>query len=77
MRYSYGEMTDGEYVLWAQGKAGWFELRPAPAYKRLYEEASRAVEILFFISDIHHQSRKPSAALLFKEVRSKQESLHL
>lgn len=70
-RFSYGEMTDGAYVIWAQGKAGWFEIQPAPQYKPIYDEMIQAVELLYFVTDIHSEVRKksggPSAELIFQE----------
>jgi len=71
MRFSYGQMTDGELVIWALGEAGWFEIRPAPSYKAIYEDMVEAVELLYFITDIYNQPRKrgggPSAQLIFQE----------
>jgi hypothetical protein len=71
-RYSYGEMTDGAYVIWAQGKAGWFEISPSTQYKPLFDDMVQAVEILYFVTDIHSEPRKrcggPSAQLVFQEV---------
>ena len=71
-RFSYGEMTDGAYVIWAQGNAGWFEIRPAAQYSPIYDEMIQAVELLYFVTDIYSESRKkssgPSAELVFQEV---------
>lgn len=71
-RYSYGEMTDGAFVIWAQGKAGWFEIRPAASYKSIHEDMLQAVELLYFVTDIYSESRKrgggPNAQLVFQEV---------
>ena len=36
-RYAYGKFTDGEIVVWAQGDAGHYLLRPAPQYKEIYD----------------------------------------
>jgi hypothetical protein len=73
-RFSYGEMTDGAYVIWAQGKAGWFEIRPTAHYKPIYDDMVRAVELLYFVTDIYCEPRKrgggPSAQLVFQEVSS-------
>lgn len=72
-RFSYGEMTDGALVIWAQGKAGWFEIRPTAAYKSIYNDMVQAVQLLYFVTDIYGESRKkgggPSAELVFQEVR--------
>ena len=79
-RFSYGEMTDGEFVIWAQGKAGWFEIRPAPHYKSIYEDMVQAVQLLYFVTDIYGEPRKrgggPSPQLIYQEVRSRMLSLH-
>tara|TARA_R110002003_G_scaffold135_10_gene12586 strand:+ start:11222 stop:11545 length:324 start_codon:yes stop_codon:yes gene_type:complete len=73
-RFSYGETTDGEYVLWAQGKAGWFEIRPAPHYESIYADMIQAVELLYFVTDIYSEPRKkvggPSPQLIYQEVGS-------
>ncbi|KAH7371041.1 hypothetical protein BKA66DRAFT_514456 [Pyrenochaeta sp. MPI-SDFR-AT-0127] len=70
-RFSYGEMTDGAYVIWAQGKAGWFEIRPAARYKPIFDDMTQAVELLYFVTDIYSGPRKrgggPSAQLVFQE----------
>ncbi|KAG9190964.1 hypothetical protein G6011_09052 [Alternaria panax] len=70
-RFSYGEMTDGAYVIWAQGNAGWFEIRPAAHYSPIHDEMVQAVELLYFVTDIYSESRKkssgPSAELVFQE----------
>ncbi|KAI1563894.1 hypothetical protein PtrEW7m1_010417 [Pyrenophora tritici-repentis] len=70
-RFSYGEMTDGAYVMWAQGKAGWFEIRPTAAYKPIYDDMVQAVQLLYFVTDVYSESRKkgggPSAELIFQE----------
>jgi hypothetical protein len=71
-RFSYGEMTDGEFVIWAQGKAGWFEIRPAPQYKSIYADMVQAVQLLYFVTDIYNEPRKrgggPSPQLIYQEV---------
>jgi hypothetical protein len=71
-RYSYGQTEDGETVLWALGAAGWFELSPSRGYKDIFADMVQAVEILYFITDIHMESRKkgggPSPELIFQEV---------
>lgn len=71
-RFSYGEMTDGAYVIWAQGKAGWFEIRPMAQYRPIYDEMIQAVQLLYFVTDVYSESRKkgsgPSAELVFQEV---------
>jgi hypothetical protein len=72
-RFSYGQMTDGELVIWALGEAGWFEIRSRREYKAIYQEMVEAVELLYFVSDIYNEPRKrgggPGAQLIFQEVR--------
>lgn len=74
-RFSYGEMTDGAYVIWAQGRAGWFEIQPAADYRSIFNDMVRAVELLYFVTDIYNEPRKrgggPSAQLVFQEVSLK------
>jgi hypothetical protein len=71
-RFSYGEMTDGDFVIWAQGGAGWFEIQPAPHYKSIYEDMIEAVQLLYFVTDIYNEPRKrgggPSPQLIHQEV---------
>ncbi|CAI6341301.1 unnamed protein product [Periconia digitata] len=70
-RFSYGQMTDGELVIWALGAAGWFEIRPRRDYKPIFQDMVDAVELLYFVSDIYNEPRKrgggPSAQLVFQE----------
>ncbi|KAF2031125.1 hypothetical protein EK21DRAFT_88266 [Setomelanomma holmii] len=70
-------MTDGEFVIWAQGKAGWFEIRPAPHYQSIYTDMIQAVQLLYFVTDIYSGPRKrgggPSPQLIFQEVSSADE----
>ncbi|KAE8853165.1 hypothetical protein HRS9122_00157 [Pyrenophora teres f. teres] len=76
-RFSYGEMTDGAYAMWAQGKAGWFEIRPTAAYKPIYDDMVQAVQLLYFVTDVYGESRKkgggPSAELVFQEYAEDQD----
>lgn len=71
-RFSYGETTDGECVIWAQGAAGWFEIQPAAQYRPIFEDMREAVQLLYFITDIYNEPRKrgggPNAQLIYKEV---------
>ncbi|KAF2126558.1 hypothetical protein P153DRAFT_399328 [Dothidotthia symphoricarpi CBS 119687] len=70
-KFSYGETTDGEYVIWAQGAAGWFEIQPTAQYKPIYEDMREAVQLLYFVTDIYNEPRKkgggPNAQLIYKE----------
>ena len=71
MRFSYGQTEDGEIVIWALGEAGWFEINPAPAYKDTFQDMLEAVQLWYFILDVHQELKKgkyPSTELLFQEV---------
>lgn len=65
-------MTDGTFVIWAEGGAGWFEIQPTKAYEPIFHESITAVELLYFVTDIYNEPRKrgngPSAQLIFQEV---------
>jgi hypothetical protein len=71
-KFSYGELTDGEIAIWAEGKAGWFEIQPAPHYTEKYNGMKEAVQLLYFVTDIYNEPRKrgggPSPQLIFQEV---------
>ena len=64
-------MTDGSYVLWALGEAGWFEIQPAAHYNAMFDDMLQAVEILYFVTDIYNEPRKrgggPSFSLICQE----------
>ena len=70
-RFSYGQTVAGDIVVWALGKAGWFQLRPARAYKDIYADTVQAVEILYFVTDIYNEPRKkgggPNMHLIYQE----------
>lgn len=71
-RYSYAQMTDGTYMIWALGEAGWFEIQPAAHYQAAYDDMLQAVQLLYFVTDIYNEPRKkgggPSASLIYQEV---------
>lgn len=71
-KFSYGELTNGDVAIWAEGKAGWFEIQPAPHYTEIYNGMKEAVQILYFVTDIYGEPRKrgrgPSPQLIFQEV---------
>lgn len=73
-QYSYAEMDDQTYNIWALGEAGWFEIQPGARYEGVYADMIEAVGLLYFVADIYEESepRKkgggPSAALLYQEV---------
>lgn len=44
---------DEDGNIWAKGKAGWFEVQPAPPYKEIYEAMVAGVGFYFFTTDLH------------------------
>ena len=52
-RYSYGQSTDGSVVLWAEGRAGWFEISPANNYHDIFLSMEEAVHIYYFMVDVY------------------------
>ncbi|KAK4503164.1 hypothetical protein PRZ48_006592 [Zasmidium cellare] len=56
--FSYGQYGDGSTAIWAAGKAGWFEIRPAKSYQSTYYEMVDAIKTLYFIADSYKTPRK-------------------
>lgn len=56
--FSYGQYGDGSTAIWAAGKAGWFEIRPAKTYQAIYYEMVDAIKTLYFIADAYKTPRK-------------------
>ncbi|KAI9875870.1 MAG: hypothetical protein M1830_007860 [Pleopsidium flavum] len=50
-RFAYGQYDDGGVGIWAEGKAGWFAIEPAPEYKIIFDEMVEAIDILYFLVD--------------------------
>lgn len=46
-------MGTGPITIWANGKAGWFEIRPAAAYKNVYDKMSEGVALYYFVTDLY------------------------
>ena len=73
MRYSYAQTVEtGEIILWALGESGWLEIRPARSYKAIFQDMIQAIELLYFVADVHSEPRKrgggPSVDSVFQEV---------
>lgn len=57
--YSIGESEDGQWPLvWASGKAGWYELNPAPGYRPIHDKMLEAASLYYALMDIY-QSKGP------------------
>lgn len=65
-------MTDGTYVVWALGKAGWFEIQPSAQYQAIYDDMIQAVQVLYFVIDVYsNRGRKgsgPNAGAIYQMV---------
>lgn len=78
--YAFAEYDDGSYGFWAEGKAGWFEVKtPAGPYQRKFHEMSEAASMFYVLADKVKRARKDFskvdvkglekfAAALFKDV---------
>ncbi|CAM1508319.1 Fc.00g051670.m01.CDS01 [Cosmosporella sp. VM-42] len=54
IRFSIGESdSEGLPLVWAEGKAGWYELNPTPAYQRIYNKMCEANTLYYRILDIY------------------------
>lgn len=60
-QYAFGQDLFGRSVIWAAGKAGWFEIVPSTRYAPVYEDIVEAVDFIYFLSDAHQSfgSRRP------------------
>lgn len=56
--FSYGQFEDGNIGLWAGGKAGWFALKPARAYKSIWSGMVESVNIFYWIVDAYREKRR-------------------
>jgi hypothetical protein len=48
-------------VVWAAGKAGWFEIVPSTRYAPVYDDVVKAIDLIYFLSDAHQTfaTRRP------------------
>lgn len=49
--YSFGQNDDGKPVIWAAGKAGWYEITPADRYLSHYNDTAEAIDMFYFMVD--------------------------
>ena len=45
-------------TIWAEGGAGWFEIRPSAVYKNMYTKMSQGVEIYFGVVQAYEDVKK-------------------
>lgn len=50
----------GPVTIWANGKAGWFEIRPASTYQHIFDKMSEGVILYYFLTELY-ESRKKTA----------------
>lgn len=51
--YSFGQDDDGKPVIWAAGKAGWYEISPSDRYLSHYNVTVEAIDLFYFMVDQH------------------------
>ncbi|KAK5709262.1 hypothetical protein LTR17_019942 [Elasticomyces elasticus] len=56
--FAYGQFDDGTIGLWASGRAGWFRLKPARAYREVYNEIIEGIGMLYFVADAYREERR-------------------
>lgn len=49
--YSFGQNDDGKPVIWAAGKAGWYEIDPSDRYLSHYNDTAEAIDMFYFMVD--------------------------
>lgn len=49
--YSFGQNDDGKPVIWAAGKAGWYEIGPSDRYLSHYNDTTEAIDMFYFMVD--------------------------
>jgi hypothetical protein len=50
-------MGIGPITIWAGGKAGWFEIKPAPAYQHIFDKMAEGVTLYFFLCDLYENKK--------------------
>ena len=69
-QYAFGQDPSGKSLIWAAGKAGWFEINPSKRYAHLYDEIVKAIDLIYFLSDTHRKfvSRRPVRGAKIEEL---------
>lgn len=49
--YSFGQNDDGKPVIWAAGRAGWYEITPSDRYLSHYSDTAEAIDMFYFMVD--------------------------
>ena len=53
--YSFGQDDNGKPVIWAAGKAGWYEISPSDRYLSHYNDTVEAIDLFYFMVDQHRK----------------------
>ncbi|KIY03757.1 uncharacterized protein Z520_00448 [Fonsecaea multimorphosa CBS 102226] len=53
--YSFGQDDNGKPVIWAAGKAGWYEISPSDRYLSHYNDTLEAIDLFYFMVDQHQK----------------------
>ncbi|KIW98035.1 uncharacterized protein Z519_01619 [Cladophialophora bantiana CBS 173.52] len=53
--YSFGQDDNGKPVIWAAGKAGWYEISPSDRYLSYYNDTLEAIDLFYFMVDQHQK----------------------
>jgi hypothetical protein len=48
----------GPVTIWANGKAGWFEIRPASTYQHIFDKMSEGVTLYYSLTDLYVSKKK-------------------
>ncbi len=68
--YSYGVYPNGQISVWAAGRAGWYEIRPASEYESIFNHMIKSVELLHFLQDVYEQPKKVRGKIVPVPVQS-------
>lgn len=53
--YSFGQDDNGKPVIWAAGKAGWYEIFPSDRYLSHYNDTIEVIDLFYFMVDQHRK----------------------
>ena len=59
--FAYGTSESDRVVLWAAGKAGWYEIHPAPEYRPIFDHMVKSVRLVHFLDDSSRKRRRGGA----------------
>ena len=63
--YSFGQSDEGNPVIWAAGKAGWYEISPSDRYLTHYNDTVEAIDMFYFMVDQQQKLPKKRQRLGF------------